>query len=359
VLKRLDEVDWAGLEHAYGPATDVPDQVRALRSPDAKTRDDGLWRLFGNIFHQGSRYEAASHATPFLVEVLAAEDTVNRVGVLELLTSIAIGYDECWLPQPLSVDDLRAAGPDEAAAYDSVRAGVPLFRTLLADSDMALRTRAAYALAWFPEEAPSSLVALSPLTHTATSTGVLEATAWVAIGLLGGVVDQGALTDDRPLVRWGAAIGLAGTAGPSADDVVIEELLTWVAGRADNDARVPFFDGDLAGYAGLALGQVGDRHADRVFDALLRRIPVVSGPNALPVMGRALEMAFPSGAGIVGARPLDDRQRRLIAALLQSPETEVRGATLANFKLLLRDFGLPANRGELTSLMDQNGFGRQ
>jgi hypothetical protein len=29
-LDGLDQVDWAGLEHAYGPATDVPEMLREL-----------------------------------------------------------------------------------------------------------------------------------------------------------------------------------------------------------------------------------------------------------------------------------------------------------------------------------------
>jgi hypothetical protein len=193
VLEGLDHINWSRLGHAYGPAEDVPGQIRALRSADAQERKTALWELYGNIFHQGTRYEATPHAVPFLLEVLAAPDTEGRAQVLGLLASIAMGYDESWLPDGIPVARFReaAAGGEalltaaphpgdedfdedegdyayleslseadrnrlhtyvELAAYDAVRAGVYLFRELLADTDPDVRQAAAYTMAWFPEE---------------------------------------------------------------------------------------------------------------------------------------------------------------------------------------------------------------
>ena len=39
MLEGLDHVPWERLEHAYGPASDVPAQIRALASPDPGVRD--------------------------------------------------------------------------------------------------------------------------------------------------------------------------------------------------------------------------------------------------------------------------------------------------------------------------------
>lgn len=36
MLEGLDAVEWGKYEHAYGPAVDVPDQLRALASDDAE-----------------------------------------------------------------------------------------------------------------------------------------------------------------------------------------------------------------------------------------------------------------------------------------------------------------------------------
>jgi hypothetical protein len=65
-LAGLDDVDWAGLRHAYGPAGDTPGLLRALVSESPAKREHAVHELYGNIFHQGSRYEATAHAVPFL-----------------------------------------------------------------------------------------------------------------------------------------------------------------------------------------------------------------------------------------------------------------------------------------------------
>ena len=71
-MDRLDSIPWKDLKHAYGSAEDVPDLLRSLRaaSPD-NAYDEGspLWCLFGNIWHQGTIYEATSYAVPFLLEL--------------------------------------------------------------------------------------------------------------------------------------------------------------------------------------------------------------------------------------------------------------------------------------------------
>jgi hypothetical protein len=64
VLEGLDDVDWTSLTHAYGPADDVPRCIRALASRRKKKREKPLWELFGNIWHQGTVYEATAAAVP-------------------------------------------------------------------------------------------------------------------------------------------------------------------------------------------------------------------------------------------------------------------------------------------------------
>ncbi|MFH8337073.1 hypothetical protein [Streptomyces sp. AM6-12] len=68
-LSGLDAVDWSALTHACGPADDVPGLLRALCSPEAEQRHKALDALYGNTFHQGSRYPATAAAVPFLVRM--------------------------------------------------------------------------------------------------------------------------------------------------------------------------------------------------------------------------------------------------------------------------------------------------
>ena len=93
MLEGLDAIDWSKLRHAYGEATDVPNQIRALLSEDKKVRDDAMDELCGNILHQGTVYEASSYAVPFLQELLRAPDTSDKIAIVVLLTGMACGND--------------------------------------------------------------------------------------------------------------------------------------------------------------------------------------------------------------------------------------------------------------------------
>jgi hypothetical protein len=59
MLEALDQVPWAEIEHAYGPAADVPDLLRQLLDHDPRVRSETLHSLYGNVFHQGTRFPAA------------------------------------------------------------------------------------------------------------------------------------------------------------------------------------------------------------------------------------------------------------------------------------------------------------
>jgi hypothetical protein len=398
MLEELESIDWSRLEHAYGSAADVPDQIRALTSVDPDERDRALGELYSNIFHQGTRYEASAHAVPFLLELVRNPERPDR-DLLGLLTSLAIGYDVAWLPDGFPVAQLREAArggeevlrsapplgdgdesaerrllywdnldPEaeargyayvELAAYDAVRAGVPAFVDILAQPDASAgdRTGAAYALAWFPEEASVSVPALA--RAAADSEPAVAASALVALGLVGGDAEVGtieaALDDPRDVVRWGAAIALARLRGPAAGPRVAEELLTWARSDEGSREEIPFLDGDLAGYASLALGQLGSETDEAAFSALLTRLPSVSGPEALTVVGEALKRAFPNGPVPAGQAfaALDERQRRLLTALAESPSTWRRGGmSFGNFTLMMREYGLPGSPEEMRQYVD-------
>lgn len=101
-LTGLDEIDWAALQHAHGPAGDVPAQLRALRGkPEARRK--ALQELYGNVFHEGSRYEASAPAVPFLARLAADPSQPDRHEILALLASLAIGSDQEHLPGGVDV----------------------------------------------------------------------------------------------------------------------------------------------------------------------------------------------------------------------------------------------------------------
>ncbi|MBQ0905483.1 hypothetical protein [Micromonospora sp. U21] len=91
LLAGLDDLPWESLHHAYGPAVDIPDQLRALRSAEVPVRSCALSELFGNVYHQGTRWGASCHVVPFLVALADDPDTPDRAAVAALLRSVVLG----------------------------------------------------------------------------------------------------------------------------------------------------------------------------------------------------------------------------------------------------------------------------
>jgi hypothetical protein len=290
MLETLDDVAWHELSHAYGPAADVPVLIRALASADAETRRQARYELYGNIFHQGSRYEASAYAVPFLLELAVRPSVPDRAEIVELLTDLAIGYPYDYMVSPFPVAELRAAvggfgaawraeagarfrwwledvenrqapheveqaiaaGLDELRVYEAVRDTVPQLVMLLDDADDELVGAVAYALAWFPEHAASTVPALAAVASDAGQGTGVRAAALVAAAMAGrdpgplaGLLSRLSEDDDEEL-RWAAAAAWALTAGPDApaaaklvlrtcaeSDAEDEVWLAWQWSRAD------------------------------------------------------------------------------------------------------------------------------
>lgn len=92
MLEGLDSIEWSKLSHAYGKAKDVPGFIRTLGGAKASAADHALSELFGNIWHQGTVYEATPHAVPFLVELVKNPKTHQRPQIMQLLQCIAEGH---------------------------------------------------------------------------------------------------------------------------------------------------------------------------------------------------------------------------------------------------------------------------
>src|SRR5579883_3023990 len=102
MFEKLDQVNWTELTHAYGPAADVPGQIRGLASPVADTRNKALSGLHGNIWHQGSVYKATAYAVPFLIEILEEPGIPGKDEILMLLSRLANGHSYHDVHQHLS-----------------------------------------------------------------------------------------------------------------------------------------------------------------------------------------------------------------------------------------------------------------
>ncbi|MFH9609991.1 HEAT repeat domain-containing protein [Streptomyces sp. NPDC017448] len=142
----IDEVDWASMEHAYGPADDVPHLLRGLASDDPAEREAALDGMYGAVHHQGDVYACTLACIPYLFELVVDPGVQDRGSVVELLTSIG-GFD-------LDEDDEAEIDEDEiegaanyAMAAAAVTAGADVFFELVADEDPGVRLAAPLALA--------------------------------------------------------------------------------------------------------------------------------------------------------------------------------------------------------------------
>lgn len=64
VLEGLNEVPWASLRHAYGPAMNTPEHLPNLASFDAWVQEEAYDNLSYSIHHQGSICPAAVANVP-------------------------------------------------------------------------------------------------------------------------------------------------------------------------------------------------------------------------------------------------------------------------------------------------------
>jgi HEAT repeat protein len=165
----VTEVDWSALVHAYGPATDVPRMIAAMRSPDVVERHGAFRDYYSAVFHQGSIYPSTTASLPVLFALATDVEVPGRVDVVELLVTIA---------------DTAFGGRPHAEAVAVFRFRAQTFVALAADRDPRVRTAAVPALALVFDDARRALEVLRDRLPGAAGIGERLAVV-AAIGTLG------------------------------------------------------------------------------------------------------------------------------------------------------------------------------
>lgn len=96
----LDDPRWNALDHAYGPAGDVPDLLRAVERGEQELWDE----LVPCLCHQGTVYTASYAALPHIVRIGAAEPLAEQVLFWSFVGAVALSREAAPVP-----DDLRQA----------------------------------------------------------------------------------------------------------------------------------------------------------------------------------------------------------------------------------------------------------
>ncbi|MFH8613824.1 PBS lyase [Streptomyces sp. NPDC017979] len=155
----IDEVDWASLEHAYGPAGDVPELLRGLASPDPAVREAALDCMYATVHHQGEVFDSTLACIPFLLELAGDPAVQDRGGVIELLTSIGgIDLDGDDALELVEGEEFESAA-NYAMAASAVTAGADVFLAQVGAEDRGVRLAVPLALATLHAE-PALVLAL-------------------------------------------------------------------------------------------------------------------------------------------------------------------------------------------------------
>ncbi|MFG1998757.1 hypothetical protein ACGFNU_06375 [Spirillospora sp. NPDC048911] len=392
MFKELDEVDWASMSHAYGPATEVPDLLRGLLSADAAEREIALDGMYGAVHHQGDVYDSTLATLPFLLEAVADPGVPDRGRILALLASIG-GVDvEGDLDEGDDEDAEADYEDDEDAewdqnyrmAHEAVARSTPLFLSLLDDPDAAVRNGAFRALTACREHADEIVPALQrhfpaeddpqnrlDLIDAIGAVGKQKAGAWLAAV---------AVQHTDPAVRLAAFVQVARVAPEALPDGIVptalglmdEAVATAGPPRGPQDLpSTPTLVGSLremrenadAGRRAPELQQL-IRGLDRALgDRVADRIEFLSALLLSPDWGRRVDAVWATSGLFRGWRGPYDDLVRLLGRQLADPEPRLSYAAASIIKDL---FGLAAPAADdLAEYLAQapresgGGFGRR
>ncbi|MFB9907035.1 hypothetical protein [Allokutzneria oryzae] len=285
----LDKIDWAELEHAYGPADDIPEILRGLVSHDPDTRELAYEDFIGGVHHQGDVYECTALCVPFLLEAVFSPDVPQRGELVRLVASVG-GVDEH------GVDTWDADEPDPfgnhphiATARATVAAELPRLLGLFDDPDVAVRRALPDVLVACQDRWGATLPLLRE-RMTAEPDPHARAALVRAVGMIAAHLD---------------------------DDAELDSALTWLASlAAEGDSPVV----RLRALATLADTDPGALPPD-VADLAVAAVREIDEPG-IEALVRSLDTAL-------GSRTAD--RTALTTELLSFPDKEIRrlGASLS------------------------------
>jgi hypothetical protein len=308
----VSDVDWDAVYGCNGTSGHVPELLRALAG---SASSPAYGDLFGHLYHQGTRWQAAAVVIPFLVALVDDPATPDRAALVRMLATVGIGdhrddalpfdadaaypsassitdeqllllnrfLDEGWEDEPADDFYRDRSGPDRWArdAYRALAAHAATVAGWVGDPDASVAARAAALLAWFPPT-PRAVEALLAVPDGPPGfarvpggsagfdrvPGFARAAARASANLTLAHLSAGDPRIDRRLeallaapdeqVALTAAIALAYRHGAATP----EPALTMLALAADHDrplpADVPGWDRRaLRGFVALALTRIG------------------------------------------------------------------------------------------------------
>jgi hypothetical protein len=212
----LDDIRWSGLTHAYGPAEDVPELIRALYGDDEEAAAEAIYELYGNIHHQGTIYQASAPAVPFLAHaVLHAPGKRD-----ELLMLLAVLADH----DPAAVESPHWPDSDVAAVCAELCEVLPELMQCLGDPERAVRRAALRVVSAVADLLPYKPWVLAveqvDALYADDPVPAVRADALIVLNRFGRVLEP--LDSPLPEVRLAAAQLAAERSGPPYSAELVE-----------------------------------------------------------------------------------------------------------------------------------------
>ncbi len=166
MLETLDSVNWANLS-PFGQGVDIAAHVRLLLSPDATDRNRARTLLFSSLNADATIYDATAAIIPFLLELVAEEQTPDRVHILEFLYRLAETCEfETWEIVRLYPNNKLGFLRLVNDAYEKLAGGYEVYLSLLTHRDVGIREQAAAIVGQYPERAKAGIPKLwSAIEH--------------------------------------------------------------------------------------------------------------------------------------------------------------------------------------------------
>lgn len=358
MLDTLDHISWEHLEHAFGEATEVPQWIQALAIAGKEGYAKGLDQLFQHLVHDGERFNSSAAAVPFLYELLTEAAGQDQEGLLYLLLSIAVGWEDDYLEKGLNPIKMRAtATPDDWVhldCYDAVQDGVPALRQLVA-ADGNGAALAAYCLAFFPERAEGSIAVLLQQLYRTTDAGY---TMDLLLGLEFLASQAAEAYDLSDLVAYRLhdthSVGIAATLATAPRPLDERDALTLVSAFLEEQLIYPegswFNEGRLLLYLQWWLMRCQSEEIPMLLQALTQVLPQATG-GSLPYLSHVLlHLLQRSNAArqtpfCKGHRPLlTPKERVALLLLLQQNGWSMDINGYAPYQKLLQQYDLPTSR---------------
>jgi hypothetical protein len=205
-LQGLELVDWSRLEHAEGPADDVPRMLRTIASPNPPAEE--FEQLFERLIYEGSLYSATPAVIPFLLQLIGDSGYYSLIHFLDVVAD--------------SSDDRTCCDEETAArVLRELESGVRAIAGVLESGDAEDRSAAARTLGRLGGQARAAVAAVRARLEVEK-----EPSVKAALGLALVELDSSSeLEEDAPpVVLFRAAEQSARKMGPATDDAALAQL---------------------------------------------------------------------------------------------------------------------------------------